>query len=69
MTSKYGVEVFYSDEDGFVACVPELPGCSAVGATRVEAVAEIESAIAAWTAACLASGNAVPAPSFKWNAR
>lgn len=65
--SKYSVEIFYSDEDnGYVARVPELPGCSAVGATRVEAAMEIEHAIAAWKAASLAAGNAVPAPAFKW---
>lgn len=70
MSSKYSVEVFYSDADNaFIARVPELPGCSAVGATRVAAVAEIDDAITAWKAAAWKAGNAVPAPSFKWNSR
>jgi predicted RNase H-like HicB family nuclease len=68
--SKYSVEVFYSDEDNaFIARVPELPGCSAVGDTRVKAVTDIEDAIKAWRAAAWRAGKAVPAPSFKWNSR
>jgi len=31
--TKYPIEVFWSDEDeGFIAVVPDLPGCSAWGA-------------------------------------
>ncbi len=34
MINRYVIEIFYSDEDGgFIAVVPELPGCSAFGAT------------------------------------
>ncbi|MGH6905774.1 MAG: hypothetical protein ACREIR_23895 [Geminicoccaceae bacterium] len=39
---KYLVEVFWSDEDeGYIALVPDLPGCSAFGATPEDAVHEI----------------------------
>jgi len=29
---KYAIEIFYSEEDnGYIAIIPELPGCSAFG--------------------------------------
>lgn len=59
----YLVEISWSDEDqGFIATVPDLPGCSAWGRTRAAAAAEIEDAQAAWIAACEASGEPVPRP-------
>ena len=62
--NKYAVEFFWSDEDeGFIAVVPDLPGCSAFGETRAAAAAEIEDAIAAWMEAAHAAGNPIPAPS------
>jgi predicted RNase H-like HicB family nuclease len=63
---KYLVEVFWSDdEEGYIAVVPDLPGCSAFGRTPEEAVREISDAIEAWTAACRASGEPVPEPTTK----
>ena len=42
----YIIELFYSEEDeGYIAVVPKLPGCSAFGKTRKEALQEIEVAI------------------------
>jgi predicted RNase H-like HicB family nuclease len=62
--SKYPKQVFWSDEDeGFVAVVPDLPGCSAIGETEADALTELESAIAAWIDAATSVGNKVPAPS------
>lgn len=61
--ARYLVEIFWSDEDeGYIATVPDLPGCSAWGQTRADAAREIEDAQAAWIEACQASGEAVPAP-------
>lgn len=39
-----------SEEDGggFLATVPELPGCMSDGETRAEALVNIEDAITAW---------------------
>jgi antitoxin HicB len=51
IATKYLVEVFWSDED-YIAVVPDLPGCSAVGGTPEEAVHEIGDAVEAWIAAC-----------------
>ncbi|WP_246269814.1 type II toxin-antitoxin system HicB family antitoxin [Methanofollis tationis] len=49
MPYKYAIEIFYSDEDeGFIAVVPELPGCSAFGATEEEALEEVKVAIELW---------------------
>ncbi|HIH03633.1 MAG TPA: type II toxin-antitoxin system HicB family antitoxin [Methanoregulaceae archaeon] len=46
MTNRYVIEIFYSDEDGgFIAAVPELPGCSAFGETD-DALVEVKTAIA-----------------------
>jgi len=62
--NKYTVEFFWSDEDeGFIATVPDLPGCSAFGETRAEAATEVEDAIAAWIEAAQAAGNPIPDPS------
>jgi predicted RNase H-like HicB family nuclease len=61
--THYLVEIFWSDEDeGYIAAVPDLPGCSAWGRNLKEAAKEIEDAQAAWIEACQASGEPVPAP-------
>jgi antitoxin HicB len=55
---KYLVEVFWSDDDdGYIAVVPDLPGCSAFGTTPEAAVHEIGDSTLAWIAACRASGG------------
>jgi predicted RNase H-like HicB family nuclease len=59
--THYSVEIVWSDEDeGFIATVPDLPGCSAWGRTLADAAREIEAAQAAWIQACMASGEPVP---------
>jgi predicted RNase H-like HicB family nuclease len=63
---RYLIELFWSDEDeAWVAVVPDLPGCSAVGATPQEAAAEVQDAAEAWIAACRAAGDPVPEPASK----
>lgn len=43
---KCTIGIFYSEEDeGYIAVVPELPGCSAFGETEEEALKEIKVAI------------------------
>ncbi|MGA7731847.1 MAG: toxin-antitoxin system HicB family antitoxin [Chloroflexia bacterium] len=45
---KFSINVFWSDEDeGFIAACNEIPTLSAFGETRDEAIAELESVIAA----------------------
>jgi predicted RNase H-like HicB family nuclease len=61
---SYPINVFWSDEDdAWVADVPDLAYCSAVGGTPHEAVAEVEMAIQAWLEAAMSSGREVPLPS------
>jgi antitoxin HicB len=63
---RYPSEIFWSDEDeGFIAVARDLPGCSAFGATREEACAELRPAIMAWIEAAQSAGNPVPTPSEK----
>jgi len=60
---RYPLNIFWSAEDeGFIAEVPDLPGCSAWGATEADAAHEAQDAIAAWLQAAQAAGKAVPAP-------
>jgi len=61
--NHYLIEIAWSEEDeGFIATVPDLPGCSAWGRTAAEAAKEIEDAQAAWIEACEASGESAPKP-------
>ena len=63
---RYLIELFWSDEDAaYVAVVPDLPGCSAVGSTPEEAAREVRDAIEAWLDACRAAGDTVPEPSAR----
>jgi antitoxin HicB len=47
---------------GFLATVPDLPACMSDGATRAEAAANAEDAIAAWLEEAAALGRTIPAP-------
>jgi predicted RNase H-like HicB family nuclease len=61
MPERYPKQVFWSEEDdAFVALAPDLPGCSAIGASEAEALLELEGAIAAWIGAARAAGNSIP---------
>lgn len=43
------LEIFYSEEDnGYIAIIPELPGCSAFGETEGKALEEIKMAMEPW---------------------
>ncbi len=50
------------DGGGFVATVPDLPGCMSDGGTPQEALANVEDAIGAWIAAARELGHPVPKP-------
>ena len=47
---KYTVVFEPSDEGGYVACVPQLPGCMSQGDTFEEAVRMIKDAISGYLA-------------------
>lgn len=50
-------------DDGFLAFVPEWPGCVTAGATPAEALARLEDAMALWATERIAMGLDVPGPS------
>lgn len=50
------------DGGGFVALVPDLPGCMSDGETPQEALANAQDAIACWIEAAHDLGRPVPEP-------
>ena len=62
---RYHIEVRrLSEEDGggFVASIPDLPGCSGDGPTQAEAIVDLESSFAAWVDAAKALRRSIPEP-------
>jgi antitoxin HicB len=58
------IEPLPEDEGGgFVALVPNLPGCMSNGETAQEALASVQDAVAAWIEEANALGRPVPRPS------
>lgn len=47
---------------GFLATVPDLPGCMSDGGTREEAAKNIDDAIACWLVEARALGRDIPQP-------
>jgi antitoxin HicB len=50
------------DGGGFLATVPDLPGCMSDGDTREEAARNVEDAIACWLEEAEMIGRAIPKP-------
>ena len=64
--NNYAIEIFYSDEDeGFIAAVPELPGCSAFGNTEEAALKAVKIAIELWLEVAEKAGREIPQPRGK----
>jgi predicted RNase H-like HicB family nuclease len=64
--SDYHINVFYSDEDGtYVADIPDLEACSALGSTAEQALAEVERAKQAWLDAATEAGKQIPEPRYR----
>lgn len=58
---RYEVFINWSDEDEvFIAEVPELPGCTADGATYEEALANVQGIIAEWIETATGLGRTIP---------
>ena len=58
---KYEVIIYWSTEDqSFLAEVPELPGCMADGATYQEALKNVEVIIQEWMDTARKLGRKVP---------
>jgi predicted RNase H-like HicB family nuclease len=60
---RYEVILYWSkDDEAFIAEVPELPGCTADGATYQEAVAHVEVVIREWIETARELGRPIPQP-------
>lgn len=58
--------MFFSDEDGcYVADIPDLRFCSAVGDTPLKALEEVLRAKDAWLEAARAKGEPFPEPRYR----
>ena len=62
-TTNYPILIFWSDEDeGFIAVVPDLKGCTAFGHTLEEALAEVQVAMEGWLVTARKHGIPIPVP-------
>ncbi len=60
---KYEVIIYWSsDDDAFIAEVPELPGCAAHGPTPAAALAEAQEAMQLWLETAAEFGDPIPEP-------
>ena len=63
MSHRYEIIIYWSEEgSGFIAEVPELPGCMADGKTYQEAVANAVIVIDEWIETAKELGRTIPAP-------
>jgi predicted RNase H-like HicB family nuclease len=61
--TKYEIILYWSNEDdAFIAEVPELAGCAADGATRQEALDNVEVVISEWLETARELGRPAPEP-------
>jgi predicted RNase H-like HicB family nuclease len=62
----YHINVFYSDQDKcYVADIPDLLYCSALGDSPDKAVREVMKAKTAWLKAAQKEGIRIPAPKYR----
>jgi predicted RNase H-like HicB family nuclease len=64
--SDYHINIFYSTEDeGYIADIPDLKFCSAFGETPEKALAEVLTAQKLWLEAAKESNREIPEPRYK----
>ena len=69
-TLPYEISVIPSPEGGYVATIPDLPGCITQGDTRLEVLEMIEDAKLCWLEAALDMGQPIDEPDFdRYNGR
>ncbi|MSQ16434.1 MAG: type II toxin-antitoxin system HicB family antitoxin [Dehalococcoidia bacterium] len=60
---RYEIIIYWSEEDqAFVAEVPELPGCTADGASYHEALSNAQGVIQEWIETATELGRTIPEP-------
>lgn len=58
---KYTTVIYWSDEDDrFIAVVPALPGCTADGVTRTEALLALDRIVEEWVETAQSLGRPIP---------
>ena len=64
--TKHEIIMYWSATgNAFIAEVPELPGCSADGATRQESLANVELVISEWIVTARELGRDIPEPKVR----
>ena len=62
----YHINIFYSTEDdGYIADIPDLTYCSAFGNTPAEALQAVLAAKTAWLETAKAKQKSIPEPRYK----
>jgi len=62
----YHINIFYSEDDeAYIADIPDLKFCSAVGASPEEALNELLIAKNAWLETVKAEGKLIPQPRYR----
>ncbi len=62
----YHINIFYSQEDeGYIADIPDLEGCSAFGETPAEALQEVQKAKELWLQSARSEGKPIPSPKYR----
>jgi predicted RNase H-like HicB family nuclease len=60
---RYEVIIYWSSEDeAFIAEVPELPGCAADGSTYQEALVNVQVVVEEWIETARELGRSIPEP-------
>lgn len=66
MSDKFEVIIYWStDDDAFIAEVPELAGCMADGKTQVEALNNVHIVMEQWIQTAKSLGRQIPKPKGK----
>jgi predicted RNase H-like HicB family nuclease len=62
----YHINIFYSEEDeAYIADIPDLKYCSAVGETPQQALHEVILAKTAWLEVAKAENKTIPKPRYR----
>jgi predicted RNase H-like HicB family nuclease len=62
----YHINIFYSSQDeGYIADIPDLVACSAYGQTPAEALEQLQIAKVAWLEAAQVAGKPIPRPRYR----
>jgi predicted RNase H-like HicB family nuclease len=60
---KYEIILYWSsDDNSYIAEVPELPGCSADGETQTRALEALHLIVEEWIETAMSMGREIPSP-------